>query len=470
MSLEKFDLIVIGGGPAGISGAIAAATFHKKVALIEKAQLLGGAGINTGTIPSKTLRESALMISGWRARKLLGLDMSVRREASLSEFTHHSQKVTTTERGRVMGVLEKTKVKRFRGEAYFLSPNTVRVALEGGLTSDIEGKFILIATGSSPLRPPEFMFEHPRIHDSNEILEIDQLPKILAVVGAGVIGSEYASMFAALGVEVHLIDGRDTLLPFLDSDMSAALLKCMESCGVKFHFGERVLKCEVQSPGKILVSLSSGAELIVTDVLVASGRCSNTTELNLPASGVVAGERGLLKVNSFYQTAVPNIYAAGDVIGAPALAGTSMEQARVAVSHAFDFMDKETSSILPSGIYTIPEVSMVGKTEQMLITEGIEYYVGRADYAQHPRGQMIGDEDGFLKLLFRKDNMKLLGVHAIGEQATELIHIGLIAMQYDGDAYLFSKVCFNYPTLGDMYKYAAYDALLQKHRPPEEGL
>jgi NAD(P) transhydrogenase len=463
MSIESYDLVVIGGGPAGTSGAIAAAMFNKKVALIDNESQIGGAGINTGTIPSKTLRESALLISGSRTRKLLGLKVAFHREANLDEFTYNSMHVTNSERARLEGIMDERNVKRFKGEGVFLDPHTIRITDLQGATQDIKGDVILIATGSSPSRPAEFMFEHPRIHDSNEILNIQCLPQVLAVIGAGVIGAEYASTFAALGVEVHLIDGREALMSFLDGDISKALEAGMKKNSVNFYFNERVLGCDIQPPEKIRISLSSGKELIVTDVLVAAGRFSNTEKLNLSSAGLVASKRGLLEVDAEYKTAVSHILAAGDVIGPPALAGTGMEQARLAVSHAFKLYDKKTTSILPSGIYTIPEVSMVGKTEEQLKAEGVEYIVGRSDYSQHPRGRIIGDDDGFLKLLFQKDNLKLLGVHVIGEQATEVVHIGLTAMHCNADADLFSRMCFNYPTLGDLYKYAAYDAMLQRY-------
>lgn len=460
MKPAAFDLVVIGGGPAGTSGAFIAGQFGKKVALIEKDPVLGGAGTNTGTIPSKTLRESAVLIAGWRARKLLGLDVSVRPRARLEQFTHHAGTVMAAERQRMDRRAAETHVTRLCGAARFTDPHTLAVVHADGTTTSVRGEKVLIATGSSPVRPAEFSFEHPRIHDSNEILDLSELPQVLAVVGAGVIGAEYACTFAALGIEVHLIDGRDRLLDFLDRDVSAALMKAMEGHGIRFYWQERVTRCAVHGPTDIRLTLSSGRELSATDVLVAAGRQSNTEDLNLAAAGITPGKRGLIEVDAHYRTAVPHVFAAGDVIGRPALAATSMEQARVAVCHAFDLIDKETTSLLPTGIYTVPEASMVGRTEEQLRADGVEYVVGRADYDQNPRGRIIGDESGFLKLLFRESDLRLLGVHAIGEHATELVHIGLVAMHCEAGAELFSRVCFNYPTLGDLYKYAAYDAML----------
>jgi NAD(P) transhydrogenase len=465
MNRDEFDLVVVGGGPAGIAGAVAAAVFGKRAALVESFPAPGGAGIRTGTIPSKTLRESALVLSGWRARKLLGIEVSVRREAKLGEFLHHQRDVTAREQQRVEANLRDRGVEQVRGEGSFRDPHTVTVAGEGGAERALRGERILLATGSKPVRPPEFPFEHPRVHDSDEILEITEIPRVLAVVGAGVIGAEYACTFAALGVEVHLIDGRESLFPFLDEEVSGALLKAMTSHGIRFHFKERVIRCQAGGDPGIFLTLASGRSLPVTDVLVAAGRMSCTSGLNLAAAGLAAGERGLIEVDRFYRTAVPHIYAAGDVIGPPALAGTGMEQARVAVCHAFQVLGKETPPLLPTGIYTIPEVSLAGETERSLKAAGVEYLAGRADYLQSPRGKIIGDETGFVKLLFRRDDMRLLGVQVLGEQASELVHIGLMALHGGAGAELFSEACFNYPTLGDLYKYATYDALLKKERP-----
>src|SRR5262245_20556846 len=462
MGPKLFDLVVIGGGPAGSSGAVAATLFGKRVALVEKETRVGGAGLNTGTIPSKALRESALILSGWRARKLLGLDVALRQESTVQELAYHSDHVRETLRSQVKFRLGERGVEVFQGSASFADSHTVRVVDPAGQETWLNGRAILVATGSSPVRPPEFPFEHPRVHDSDEILEITTLPKRLAVVGAGVIGAEYACTFAALNVEVHVVDGRTALLPFLDHEISAAIEKGMREHGVQFHWNELVVRCAVSDQGEVVLGLSSGKELSVTDVLVAFGRSSRTAELNLSAAGLTPGKRGLIQVNDIYQTEVPHIYAAGDVIGPPALAATSMEQARVAVCHAFGVLIKGSMSLLPTGIYTIPEASMVGQTEEAVKQAGIDYLIGRASYSQNPRGRLIGDEHGFLKLIFRRDNLRLLGVHAVGEQATELVHIGLMALLAEGDAEMFNRACFNYPTLGDLYKYATYDVMLQR--------
>jgi NAD(P) transhydrogenase len=327
----------------------------------------------------------------------------------------------------------------------------------------LRGEKILVATGSSPVRPAEFPFEHPRVHDSDEILEIGVLPKTLAIVGAGVIGAEYACTFAALGVEVHLIDGRDSLLSFLDREISENIQSAMTAAGVHFIWKEKVTHCAAPPAGDVTLTLTSGAKLSVNDVLVAAGRQSNTADLNLAGAGLTPGKRGLLKVDPQYRTEVPHIFAAGDVIGAPALAATGMEQARMAMCVACERDYKDVvAPILPTGIYTIPEASMAGETEESLKAKGIAFVVGRARYMDNPRGQIIGEENGLLKLIFGRDDMRLLGVHVVGEQATELVHLGLLAMMSNSGAELFNRTCFNYPTLGDLYKYATYEAMLKR--------
>lgn len=457
----SYDLIVIGGGPAGSTGAGVAAQYGKRVALIEQARELGGAGVNTGTMPSKTLRETALALSGMKARKLYGVDLSLRREATIGDLMHHERNVTRSARDYVVNVLRSVRVDTFRAAARFVDPHTI--ALTAGsedCPAQLRGEVILIASGSSPSRPPQFPFEHPRVHDSNEILELTELPRSLAIVGAGVIGAEYACTFRALGTEVHVIDGRDKLLPFLDTEIADRLYSALQQNGIVFHWKETVESCEAPEQGDVVLHLGSGKVLKVEGVLVAAGRTSNTGALNLPAAGIVPGERGLIKVDSHYCTTVPHIFAAGDVIGFPALASASMEQARIAVCHAFNCgpqIDMDTH--LPAGIYTIPEVSSVGETEESLKKAGVAYVVGRAAYWESARGKIIGDDIGLLKLIFRADGMQLVGVHVLGEQATELVHIGLMVMLSSGTIEILERACFNFPTLGTLYKTAAFDAL-----------
>ena len=458
MTNAAYDLVVLGSGPAGEKGAAQAAYFGKRVALVEREPAFGGAAANTGTLPSKTLRETALTLSGFRARGLYGVDLSLRRQATVRDFLHREKHVVDVERARVGANLDRHRVDTFTGPAAFVDPHTVSVGGKTLLKADV----VLIATGSSPRRPAEFPADHPHIYDSDSILRLDVMPKRLVVVGGGVIGCEYACTFAALGAEVSLIDGRDVLLPFLDRELSAALKAAMVRLGVNVLV-DKVKAC--QAGATVRIALASGATLEADAVLVAAGRTSNTGELGLAAAGLATGERGLIEVDGHYRTKVPHIYAAGDVIGFPALASTSMEQARLAMVHAFDLKYKtDLAPVLPYGIYTIPEVAMAGETEESLKAKGIDYVAGRARYDQNARGIIIGDAHGFLKLLFRRDDLRLLGVHVIGEIASEISHVGLTALMTGAGADLFIRTCYNYPTLGDLYKYAAYDAMGRKSR------
>lgn len=464
MDAQQYDLVVIGSGPAGENGAATAASFGKRVVMVEKAPYLGGNSANTGTLPSKTLRETALVISGLKTRDLYGVDLSLRREATIADLMYHERHVKTNERERVRRSLSRYEIELVRGTARFVDPHTVAVATPEGEVR-LRGEVIFIATGSSPMRPEGFDFDDPRVFDSDEILQMERLPRTMAVVGAGAIGSEYACTFAALGVKVWIIDGRDELLPFLDRDLSVALERSMrERLGITFWWGERIVGCRTEgSDGPVTLETDKGRALEVDDVLVAAGRQSNTAELDLEAAGLEADAKGRIPVDGGYRTKVPHILAAGDVIGSPGLASTSMEQARVAMCNAFELGIKcALAPLLPTGIYTIPEVSMVGAAEEDLREKGADFVVGRAYYSQNARGEIIGDRYGFLKLIFAREDMKLLGVHVIGEHASELVHPGMIAMLAGADADLLDRACFNYPTLGDLYRDATYDAMLRR--------
>ncbi len=459
MASENFDLIVIGSGPAGEKGAAQAAYFGKKVALIEKEKFLGGAAANTGTLPSKTLRESSLVLSGFRKRELYGIDFSLKRETTIKDFMHREKFVTDSERNRIRNNIFRHKVELFHGEGSFHDEHTVKIKRNDDSENFIKGKVILIATGSKPRHPEIYPFEDPRILDSDTILSLEKLPSSLAIVGGGVIGCEYACTFAALGIETHLVESKDNLLSFLDFEISVELKEQMHKLGIIFHMPERVKECTAKDEFVELV-LNSGKIIKADNILVCSGRVSNTANLNLEETGIKSGENGLIMVDSNYKTSKSHIYAVGDVIGFPGLASTSMEQARLAMVNAFELKYKERlAPILPYGIFTIPEVSMAGETEESLNIKNIKYIVGKAYYGQNARGQIIGDLDGLLKLIFRQEDMKLLGVHVIGELATELIHIGLTALMTGSKAELFIDTCYNYPTLGELYKYATYDAM-----------
>jgi len=455
-----YDLIVIGSGPAGEKGAAQAAYFGKSVALIERELVVGGACVNTGTIPSKTLRESALHLSGFRQRGFRegSIDLTVNC-ITVADFMYRKERVVAHEWKRIEDNLRRHKVDRYGGTARFVSPT--RVAITNAIGEEvIDGNVILIATGSSPHRPDHVPFDEDVICDSDTILGIDRIPEKLAVVGAGIIGVEYASIFAALGVEVHLIDGRTSLLPNIDREIVRILLgEFQNRLGITMHLGQDVASIE-RCDRQASLTLADGECMVVDNVLYAAGRSSNVEGLNLDGAGVATAARGLITVNENYQTSVPNIYAAGDVIGFPALASTSMEQARVAMVHAFNLKYKtHVAPILPYAIYTIPEVATVGMNEDDCHKKGVPFAVGRAFYRDNARGEIIGDLKGLIKLVFDPESLNLLGVHIVGESASEMLHIGMIVMQFGGTINAFIDCVFNFPTLSEAYKYAAYDGL-----------
>ena len=456
--MQHYDLIVIGSGPAGEKGAAQAAYHGKRVAIVERSVRVGGAGINTGTVPSKTLREAALYYSGLRQRGLYGIDYSLKENMSVADFMHRKHIVIESEHKLIEANINRHNITLIQGEASLQDAHTVRVTSATG-EKKIHGDFILIATGSSPYHPPEISVDGDLIHDSDSILDLNRIPKTMAVVGGGVIGTEYASIFTALGVNVILIEPRERILPFVDTEMIHRLTGQLKNLGVKFALGDRVTEIKQQG-NRVQLRLQTLGVLDVDIVLVASGRQSNIQALGLDQVGVKTGEQGIIVVDEKYQTSVPNIYAAGDVIGFPALASASMEQARVAMVHAFDLNYKEhISPILPIAVYTIPEISSVGLTEDECRNKDIPHLLGRAYYENNPRGQIIGDMTGMIKLVFSPDDKKLLGAHIIGEQASELIHIAAHVMLANGTIDVFIQSVYNYPTLADLYKYAAYDGL-----------
>jgi NAD(P) transhydrogenase len=458
--MARFDLVVIGSGPAGEKGAAQAAYFGKKVAVIERGPL-GGSCANTGTLPSKTLRETALFLSGFRKRELFGVDVGLRDRVTVKDLLYREHVVREGERARVRENLRKHDVALIEGEASFVDANTIGVTVNGQ-EQRLEADKFLIATGSSPNRPAPYRFEEERIYDSDELVDMHMLPKSLAVIGAGVIGCEYACMFAALELPVTLVERHESMLPFLDHEIAASLEAEMRALKIDVRFGESVKECTVRDDGVTLV-FESGQKLEVDAVLVAAGRLGNTQRLGLEPLGIKLDKGGKVLVNEHYQTALPHIYAAGDVIGAPGLASTSMEQGRIAMCHAYDSGYKQRlAPILPTGIYTIPEVSMAGETEESLRKKNVPYVVGKTPFSQNARGEIIGEKNGMLKLLFFAETMKLAGVHVIGEHASELVHIGLSALMLQADADLFIQTCFNYPTLAEAYKYATYDALQKR--------
>ena len=458
--MDTYDLIVIGAGPAGEKGAAQAAYFGKRVAVVEREPYPGGAGTNTGTVPSKTLRETALYFSGLNRHSLYGVDYQLKSELTVKELMYREHEVVRSLRQVISENLGRHRIDVIHGLGSFEDPHTVRVVAAGQPDRVLQAEVILIATGSVPTRPTDVPFEDPRVHDSDEILELERLPRTLAVVGAGVIGCEYTTIFGALGIKVTLIDGRDRLLGFLDAELADQLRLQMGFLGIDLRLKEGVSRY-VPEAGGVRLELQSGDSLVVDQVLVAAGRVANVGKLAIERAGLGVNKRGLIAVNERYQTSVEHIYAAGDVIGFPALASTSMEQARVAMVHAFDLPKYKTqvAPIFPLAVYTIPEIAMAGETEESCRQHRIDYCVGRGFYRTNARGQITGDLSGEVKLIFRYPDKRLLGVHIIGEIAAELIHVGLMALQTECTIDMFVNTVFNYPSLGDAYKYAAYDGL-----------
>jgi NAD(P) transhydrogenase len=455
-----YDLVVIGVGPAGEKGAAQAAYFGKRVACVERAEEPGGAAVHTGTLPSKTLRETALFLSGFRQRELYGLSVELKPELAVPRLLSRKNAVRELEVARIRWNLERHGVPILRGAARFIDSHTLELGGLGTSRRRITSDKFLVATGSRPYHPPNIPFDDEDVDDSDTILSIDRLPKSMLIVGGGVIGCEYASMFAAMHVGVTLVEGKARLLPFLDTEVSERLRGAMHALGVTFHLGQLTTSIRRVRGRGIVTTLANGVEIEAEKVLASSGRSGWTEELGLADVGVKVSDRGAVDVDGDYCTSVSNIYAAGDVIGFPALASTSMDQARVAVCHAFGFAYKrQVSHLLPFGVYTIPEVSCIGLSEEAATEQKLAYVVGRAFYRENARGKIVGDQDGVIKLVVQRGTKKLLGCHCIGERASELVHLGQAVMLLDGTIDTFIDMVFNYPTLGEMFKYAAYDAL-----------
>lgn len=460
-----FDLAVIGAGPAGEKGAAQAAYFGKRVLILDRAEEPGGAAVHTGTLPSKTLRETALFLSGHRQRELYGITISLDPSLAVPKLLSRKDTVRGQEVERIHWNLDRHKVSYERGKGSLKDAHTIEIA---GLnaTRTVTAEVILIATGSVPFQPATIPFEDPDIDDSDTILQIDRMPVSLFVMGAGVIGCEYASVFASLGVKVTLVEPRNELLSFLDADMSEALRLALIKLGIDVRLKDSASKVE-RLGDRIVTTLASGESIATEKLLYAAGRNGATGGLGLETIGVKLTSRGYVEVDSDYRTALPSVYAAGDVIGFPALASTSMEQARVAVCHGFGFSYKrQISELLPYGIYTIPEISCVGLSEEDALAKGVDVVVGRAEYRRNARGKIIGDDDGLVKLCFDRGTRKLIGAHCIGDRATELIHIGQAIITLAGTVETLIEMVFNYPTLAECYKYAAYDALGRWAPPP----
>ncbi len=458
MSSPSYDLVVIGSGPAGQKGAIAAAKLGKSVAIIDRKEMIGGVCLHTGTIPSKTLREAILYLSGFRERSFYGRDYTLKDTIAVSDLAFRIQAVMARELETVRAQLKRNGVVTYNGAARFVDPHTVEVESADGTTA-LRGEYILIACGTRPAHSPTVPLDGKRIIDSDQLIQADRLPRELIVVGAGVVGLEYASMLTALNIKVTIIEQRPTVLDFVDREMMEVLFYFMRQRGATFRLGEKVVSVGYDEKNRVVATLESGKEAHGDALLYTVGRQTNADMLNLPAAGLNADERGRIAVDKGYRTAVPHIFAAGDVIGFPALASTSMEQGRLATCGMFGIACRSYPEFLPYGIYTIPEISMVGATEQELTEKKIPYEVGQSKYAELAKGQMVGAEVGQLKVLFQPKTLKVLGVHAIGDGATEIIHIGQAVLAFGGTIEYFRDTVFNYPTFAEAYKVAGLDGL-----------
>jgi NAD(P) transhydrogenase len=456
---DRFDMVVIGSGPAGEKAAAQAAYFGKRVAVVERSPLPGGAVVLNGEIPSKTLRETALYITGFRRRDVYGLGLTVDPHATVAQLRARTAQVIEIMADEVRRNLERHGIEFVSGEARLGSDRTVQVTLAAGLERALHGRVVLIATGSRPFRPPSVPFADPDVHDSETVLDIDRPFSSLVVVGGGAVGCEYASIFNALGVEVTLVDSGERLLSVFDAEISDVVARTFSDLGIRLVLGggraavgrdDRGLSCR----------LASGEKIRTDKVLFASGRIGNIEGLGLEAAGVAVDDRNRIVVDEQFRTSADSIYAAGDVIGPPALASVSMEQGRVATCYALGIPFKQTVDPMPPfGVYSVPEVAMVGLTEEDAVLQGIDHEVGRGWFAGNTRANIAGATDGLVKLVFRRDDRKLLGVHVVGDHAAELVHQGQAVLNYGGTIDYFIHSTFNVPTESEAYKYAAYDAL-----------
>jgi NAD(P) transhydrogenase len=470
--VEHFDLVVIGAGPAGEKGAAQAAYFGKKVCVIERAPKPGGAAVNTGTIPSKALRETALYFSGLKQRGLYGVDYHVKADITVADFMFRERFVVEAEWALINQNLERHHITVVQGAAHFVDAHTIEVTRYKQAARHIHGDVVLIATGSHPLRPADIPFDDTIIVDSDSLLRLQQIPPRMVVIGGGVIGCEYASIFAALGVKVTIINQRERLLMQLDGEVSDVLrAELTRRLGVNVILDVEIDKVEChENIGR--VTLADGTLVHGECILYSAGREGTTGDLGLDRIGVKTNNRGFITVDETFRTGAPTVFAAGDVIGFPALASVAMEQARVAMCAAFQLKYKErVSPVLPYGVWTIPEVAMVGETEETARSKGLIYEIGKASFTTNPRGLILGDE-GFVKLIFDARSQQLLGAAIVGEGACELIHIAAAVMLTKGTIDYFIQAVFNYPALSDAYKYAAYDGLqrLTKRMTKQPGL
>jgi NAD(P) transhydrogenase len=454
-----FDFVVIGSGPAGEKAAIQAAKAHRRVAVVEQSRRLGGNSLHTGTIPSKTLRETILQLIAGRERAAARFEAALSKHLTLDAMMRHKETVIRGQEEVVEHHFLRNDVTVFTGTARFLDPHRVEVREDDGSIREIRADVILLATGSRPARPADVPLDDEHVYDSDSILGLDAIPHTLAIVGGGIIGCEYACMFAALGTKVTVLDARPRVLDFVDREIAELLVARMRDRGIVMRLAEEVTAIVLERPGRVVANTASGKQVVSEKLLYAVGREGNTAELGLERAGLAPGRRGLIQVNDRFQTAVAHIYAAGDVIGFPSLAATSQHQGRLAAAHALALAPAATQTHLPYGVYTIPEISMVGETEEELTAQRVAYEVGHAFYREVARGAITGERSGMLKLLFERATHRLRGVHIIGGNAAELIHIGQAVLAFGGAVEYFVEAVFNYPTLSEAYKIAALNGL-----------
>jgi NAD(P) transhydrogenase len=455
--MYDFDVLVIGSGPGGQKAAIAAAKLDRRVAVVERRDMIGGVCLNTGTIPSKTLREAVLYLTGLDQREMYGQSYRVKDEITIADLAARTSHVVGREMDVVRSQLARNRVTMLTGTGSFTDPHTIEVDDGAGRLRRASAEKIVIATGTRPARPASVEFDDRTVMDSDGIVRLEQVPRSMVVAGAGVIGIEYSSMFAALGTKVTVVEQRDRMLEFCDVEVVEALKYHLRDLAVTFRFGETVASVQTRPEGAIAI-LRSGKKIPADTVMYSAGRQGMSDSLNLVAAGLTADERGRIVVDEFFRTAAPHIYAVGDIIGFPALAATSMEQGRVAAHHACGEPLHAVGQWQPIGIYSIPEISFIGRTEEQLTTQNVPFEVGVARYRELARGQIIGDSYGVLKLLVSLADRTLLGVHVFGTGATELVHIGQAVMGCGGTVDYLVDAVFNYPTLAEAYKVAALDA------------
>ncbi|MCL4157121.1 UNVERIFIED_CONTAM: hypothetical protein GTU68_005876 [Idotea baltica] len=453
----EYDLLVIGSGPSGQKAAVQAAKLNKKVAVIEKNHDLGGVCTNTGTIPSKSFREAVLYLTGFRERSLYGSAYCVKSRISMADLTYRISTIVQQEIEIIDDQLRRNSIDVLFGSGYLLDKHNVQITDNEGKVSKTSAQFIVIAVGTFPHHPEGFDLNHPKVHDSDRILTLEEIPSSLTVVGGGIIGCEYASWFSLLGIKVTLIEARDELLTFADTEVVDILVEHLENMGMDVLLGSGVKEVNELDDGQLETKLDNEIVVVSDSVLISAGRQGATYTLGLENAGIEIAKYGRLKVDENFQTSVPNVYAVGDVIGFPALASSGMLQGRAASMHMFGLKEDHLNIPLPYGIWTIPEISMVGATEKALIENNVPFEVGRARYREIARGMMIGDEEGLLKLLFHKETLKILGIHIIGEGATEILHLGQAVLHLGGTLQYFTSGVFNYPTLGECYRVAALD-------------